>query len=163
MAEYSTKYFGTLVIDEKSDFEYLNVKYEDKEINISLSDCNIYGDKLNVCLNIIDKYIEIDEIAKKAILENFPENETVKYYFEYHFDILEEEKIFEIFGVKTFEEFDIVNAVEKLDYPNLLFVIEKNKAITFSVDYKISKEYSDEILCVKMDEKLNITDFSQES
>jgi ADP-glucose pyrophosphorylase len=102
-------------------------------------------------------------MAKKAILENFPENETVKYYFECHFDILEEEQLLEIFGVKTFEEFDIAKAVEKLDYPDLLFGIEKNKEITFSVDYKVSEEYSDEILCVKMDEKLNITDFSHES
>src|SRR5262249_27337161 len=100
MGKYATKYFGEITIDENSNFEYINVKYKDKEINISLSDCNIYGEKLKVCLEIIDKYIDINEISKKAILENFPENETVKYYFECHFDILEEPKILEIFGVK---------------------------------------------------------------
>ncbi|MDR0525320.1 MAG: DUF2004 domain-containing protein, partial [Spirochaetaceae bacterium] len=158
-----TKYFGTIAIDEASDFEYIDVKYKDKDVNISLSDCNKLGDNLKVCLDIIDKYVEINEIAKKAVLENFPENETVKYYFECHFDILEEEQIFEIFGVETFDKFDIVKTVEKLDYPNLLFGIGKNNEINFSVDYKISKEYSDEILCVKMDAKLNIKKFSHES
>jgi hypothetical protein len=57
---------------------------------------------------------------------------------------------------------DIKTTVEKMAYPNLLFGIEEGK-ITFSVDYMVSKEYSDEILCVKMDEELNITDFSHES
>jgi hypothetical protein len=163
MAEHTTKYFGTIIIDETNDFEYIDVKYKDKKINVSLSGCNKYGDKLKVCLDIMDKYIEINEIAKKAILENFPENETVKYYFECHFDILEKEKIIEIFGGETFEEIDIVKTVEELDYPNLLFGIEKNNEIIFSVDYKVSEEYSGEILCVKMDEKLKVIGFSHES
>jgi hypothetical protein len=162
MGNYKTKYFGEIFIDETSDFEYIDVQYKNKEMNISLSDCNIYGDKLKTCLEIIDKYTEINEIAKKAILENFPGNETIKYYFECHFDILEEEIIQEVFGVKTFDKLDIKRIVEKLDYPSLLFGIE-NDEINFSVDYKISEEYSDEILCVKMDEKLHITDFSHES
>jgi hypothetical protein len=161
MSKYETKYFGEISIDEKSDFEYIDVEYRNKEINISFFDCKIYGDKLKT-LDIIDKYIEINEIGKKTILGNFPENETIKYYFECHFDILEEEQILEIFDVKTFEEFDIKKTVDKLKYPNLLFGIENNE-INFSVDYKVSDDYSDEILSVKMDEKLNVTDFSHES
>jgi hypothetical protein len=162
MGNYKTKYFGEIYIDETSDFEYIDVEYKGMEVNLSLSDCNIYGDKLKTCLSMVDKYIEINEIAKKAILENFSKDETIKYYFECHFDVLDEEQIFEIFGVKTFDKFDIKKTVEKLDYPNLLFGIDDNE-IRLSVDYKISEEYSDEILCVKMDEKLNITDFSHES
>ena len=164
MAEYTTKHFGIIVLDETSDFESIVVKYKDKEIRISLYEYNKYGDKTKVCLDIMDKYIEINEIAKKAIIENFPKNETIKYYFDCHFDIFEDDKIVEkIFGVKTFDEFNIKKTVENLDYPNLLFGIGENGEINFSVDYKVSKEYSDEILCVKMDEKLNIIDFSHES
>jgi hypothetical protein len=162
MAKYNTKYFGEINIDETSDFEYIDVRYKNNEINISFSDCNIYGDKIKICLDILDKYIEINEIGKKAIIENFTENETVKYYFECHFDILEEEQILEVFGIKTFDEFDIKMTVEKLEYPDLLFGVE-NDEINFSVDYKVSEEFSDEILCIKMDEKLNITGFSHES
>ena len=162
MGKYITKYFGQISIDKTSDFEFINLVYENKEINISLSDCNIYGDKLKTCINIIDKYLEINKIAKKAILENFRVNNIIKYYFECHFDILAEEQILKVFGVKTFEEFNIKREVDKLDYPNLLFGIENNE-ISFSVDYKVSEEYSDEILCVKMDEKLNVNNFSHES
>jgi hypothetical protein len=161
---FTTKYFGEITIDVDDDGHgNTYVKYNDQKINIFLSSYSLYGDKIKICLGIIDKYVEINEIAKKAILENFAEDETVKYYFEGHFDTLEKEQIFEIFGVETFDKFDIVKTVEKLDYPDLLFGIEKNGEITFSVDYRVSKEYSDEILCIKMDAKLNIKKFSQES
>jgi hypothetical protein len=162
MDNYITKYFGQISIDKTSDFEYIDLMYENKEINISLSDCNIYGDKLKTCINIIDKYPELNKIAKKAILENFHLNDTIKYYFECHFDILDQEQVLKVFGVKTFEEFDIKRGVDKLDYPNLLFGIENNE-INFSVDYKVSKLYSNEILSVVMDEKLNVNRFSHES
>lgn len=160
--EYITKYFGKIIIDERDGHGSTNLKYNNHEIHVFLADFNIYGTKVNLCLEIIDKYFEINEIAKKAILENFPENETIKYYFECHFDVLEEEQLIEIFDVANFQEMDIKNIIEKLEYPNLLFSIENNE-ISVSIDYMISKKYSDEILCVKIDEKLNITGFSHES
>jgi hypothetical protein len=161
--EFMTKYFGKIVIDVDDDGHgNTDVNYENQNINIFFDEYKLYGDKNKVCLEIIDKYIEINKIAKKAILEHFSKNETIRYYFECHFDILEEEQIMEIFGVKTFDEFDIKKAVENLNYPNLLFGIGNNR-INFSVDYKVSEEYSDEILCIKMDDKLNIIGFSHES
>jgi hypothetical protein len=162
MTKFTTKYFGEIIINENDGHGDTDVKYNNQEINIFLSDYNNYGDKVKVCLKIMDKYVEMNEIAKKAILENFMENETIKYYFECHFDILEKEQLMEIFGVDNFEKMDIRNVVEKLKYPNLLFSIQDNE-ISVSVDYMVSKEYSDEILCVRMDEKLNIINFSHES
>ena len=161
--EFKTKYFGTIIIDvdDNGDGD-TDVMYEDKEINIFLSDYSLYGDKVKVCLEIIDRYIELNEIAKKAMLENFTENETINYYFECHFDALEKEDLMEIFGVDEFQKMEIKSVIEKLEYPNLLFSIE-NDEINVSVDYKISEEYSDEILCVRMDEKLNVIGFSHES
>jgi hypothetical protein len=95
-------------------------------------------------------------------VENFPKNELIKSYFECHFDIWDEEQLLEILGVNDFEKLDIKNVAAKLPYPNLLFYLRDNE-IAVSVDYMIAKEYSDEILCVRMDHKLNITDFSHES
>jgi hypothetical protein len=160
--KYSTKYFGEIVVTEDNGHGNADVLYDNQEINIFLNDYNLYGDKVAVCLGILDKYVEINEIAKNAIVENFIENETVNYYFECHFDILEEEHLLEIFGVNSFEEMDIKSIVEKLEYPNLLFSIANNE-IEVSVDYMVSKEYSDEILCVRMNETLNITGFTHES
>jgi hypothetical protein len=162
MGKYITKYFGEIEIDETSDFEYINVMYDGKEINICFSDCNRYGDKLRGCLGVLDRYVEVNETGKKAILSNFPGNETVRYYFECHFDALEKEQLLEIFGAKTFKEFDVKKTVENLGYPDLLFSI-KDDEISFSVDYRISEACPDEILCVRMDENINVINFSHES
>jgi hypothetical protein len=169
MAEFMTKYFGKIIFYENNDdddFAVTNVKYNNQEdIVIFLSGYSKYGDKMKVCLEIINKYVEINKIAKKAIIDNFTENKTINYYFEYHFNILEEEQLVEIFGVNNFEKFDITNIVSKLEYPYLFFSIKNNK-ITVSVEYMILKEYFDEellrVLCVKIDEKLNVTDFAHE-
>jgi hypothetical protein len=160
MVEFATKYFGKIDIGGQGN----TILYDDQEIRISLSDCSLYGDKVKVCLEIMDKYVEINEIAKNAILENFPKNKIILGYFKDHFEDygFTEEQIMEIFGVNNFEEMDIKNIVEQLEYPNLLFSME-NDEIEVSVDYMVSKKYSDEILCVKMDKQLNITDFTHES
>ncbi|MDR0355550.1 MAG: DUF2004 domain-containing protein [Deltaproteobacteria bacterium] len=159
---FTTKCFGDITIVEKDSHGNVNIIYDNHEINIFLCNYNLYGEKVKLCLEIMDKYVEINEIGKKAILKNFNENEIIKYYFECYFDIFDEEQLLEIFETNQFEELDIENVVEKLEYPNLLFDIKDNE-ITISVDYMVSKEYSDEILCVRMDEKLNITGFSHES
>jgi hypothetical protein len=162
MSEFETKYFGNIIIDTGGENGHTYVKYNNEEIRIFFYEYEKYEEKIKVCLEIMDKYLEINDIAKKAILENFFEDETIKYYFECHFDILEEDKLLEIFCESNFEKLDMTNVVSNLKYPNLLFSI-KNNEINVSVDYKVSKKYSDEILCVKMDEKLNVTGFSHES
>ncbi|MDR1180259.1 MAG: DUF2004 domain-containing protein, partial [Spirochaetales bacterium] len=154
MNKHTTKYFGEieLSIDEDGSWADFDTTYNEQEITVSLSDYGIYEDKTKVCWEIIDKYAEINEIAKKAIIENFPKKDgTVNYYFECHFDILDEEELIEVFGIKKFKDLDIKTTVEKMAYPDLLFGLDEGK-LTFSVDYMIAKEYSDEILCVKMDE-----------
>jgi hypothetical protein len=61
-----------------------------------------------------------------------------------------------------FKKLDIEKIVNGLSYPNLIFNIEDGE-IQLSVDYKVSKKYSDEILCVRVDEKLNVVNYSHES
>ena len=166
MAMISTKYFGEveLSIEEGGAWADFDTAYNDQEITVSFSDYNIYGDKIKICWEIIDKYVELNEIAMKAIIESFPKkNGTVNYYFKCHFeDMLEDEELLEIFDVKSFKKLDIERTVKKLGYPDLIFAI-KDGEITFSADYMVSKEYSDEILLVKMDKELNVIGFSHES
>jgi hypothetical protein len=157
-----TKYFGEINIDQTSDFEFIELVYKNKEIDVSLDQCNMYGDKLTVCLEMINQYEEIDKMAKRALIENFSKNKTIEDYFRSHFDDLGEEIIIELFDTKDFEFIDIERTVEKFGYPNFLFSMDDGE-INLSVDYMISKEYSDQILCVKMDQELNVTGYSNES
>ena len=163
--KYTTKYFGEveLAIEKDGHWADFVTMYNGQEITVSFSDYSIYGDKIKVCWEIIDKYILINEIAKKAIIENFPHKKgLVNYYFKCHFeDMLEDEELIEIFGVKNFKKLDIQKTVDKMEYPNLDFYIEDNE-ITLYIGYRVSKEYffDDTFLAVKMSKKLNVIGFS---
>jgi hypothetical protein len=166
MAEFMTKYFGKIIIDEDEDGDGVAaVKYNNQEINIFFDEYSKYGDLMKVCLELIDQYVEIHEVAK-GVFHGFNWNAMIKFYFEYHFDYLEEEQLVEIFGVNNFEKIDITNIVSKLEYPNLYFIMdeidEDEDGITVSVDYIFSKEYSGEKLCIIMDEELNVMDIKIE-
>jgi hypothetical protein len=159
MKTFKTKYFGEIIVDDE---DFSDVVYENTGINIFFSDMKLYGDKIETCIYMLNKYLEINNIAKKSIIENFPENGLIHYYFECHFDLLEKEELYEIFGTNDFKKLDIEKIVNCLNYPNLIFSI-KDGEIQLSVDYKVPKEYSDEILCVRIDEKLNVIGYSHES
>ena len=162
MNTYKTKFFGELAVDEISDFEYFDLNYNDTTMYISLSEFNGDTAKTAKCMEIIDRYAEIDETARKAIAENFADNEVIQYYFKFHFDTLDKEKTEELFGVTDFAAFSAEEAVKKLEYPDLVFTLEFGE-INLSVDYRVSKEFSDEVLCVKMNEELFILDFAREN
>ena len=150
MAEYSTKLFGNIAIDETNDYEFFHVNYKDNKISILLNECNI-GNKIEACLEILDKYVEINQMAKRAIISNFPENEIIKNYF----------KIYMKIDIKNFSDLDIKMTLEKLEYPDLYFENNDGK-IELSVKYKFSKKYPADVLAVKMDEQLNLLEFLNE-
>jgi len=161
--EFSTKYFGNIIVgaDKCGDCDTY-VDYNNQEIFISFSGYNIYDDKGKMFLEIVDNYFEINEIAKKSIIEHFPRSKILKYYFKWHFDTFRKSTIMEIFGVTSFKRMDIKNIVEKLKYPNLHCSVENDK-INISISYMISRLYTHEILSVIMNDKFKITGFLHES
>lgn len=162
--KFNTKYFGELDIEVENGDGSAFTSYDGQKLYFYFANFKSYGAKINVCLNVLDRYLQICEMAKAAIVQNFNKNETVRYYFECHFDVLESDTLTEIFGTDEFEKLDVKKIVRNFGYPNLLFgFAEDKKELEISVDFKVAPEYSDEILCVKMDENLNVTDFSHES
>jgi 5-methylcytosine-specific restriction protein B len=131
------------------------VTYNNQEITIFLYESGIYGDKVKVCFDILDKYLEINEIAKKAVIENMNTDEDLKNYFEYIFSSMN----WNLYGVPN-EEYFIKNFIENWAYPHLLFWISHDK-ITISVEYVLTEEWGQFVdsLIIDMDEKLNITGF----
>ena len=91
MGKFSEKYGGKIIFDKNNDGKSVCVKCKNTEINISVSECDIYGEKLKLCSDIIEKYIEINEMAKKAVSEIFSKKGTVKYYLECKFNIGEKD------------------------------------------------------------------------
>jgi hypothetical protein len=167
MGIYKTKHFGEIFIDSNKDFEYINAKINingiEKDIIFTLCDCNIYENKIKNCLEIIDEYYELNNKAKEIIINEFENNnKTIIYYLKWHFNTLDKKILEKIFDVIDYEQINIKNIVNKLDYPELVFTIH-NREIAVSVNYIISAEYSEEILCIKMNEEINVINFSVES
>ena len=63
----------------------------------------------------------------------------------------------------SYYKINIKNVVEKMEFPDLNIWITKNNKLEVSADYRVSPEYSDEILCITMDSKFNIIKFAHES
>ena len=162
MGKYKTKHFGEIELSIEDDgiWAYFDTMYNGQDITVVFANYKFYGDKINVCWEIIDKYDEINKIAKRAIVETFPKKEvSVNIYFKRLFENdMTEEELINVFGVKDFKNLNIKKTVEKFVCPNIIFNIEDDN-IDFSVGYLLSKKYSDKILLVIMDEKINIKGF----
>jgi hypothetical protein len=132
----STKYFGEITFDESCSFIGLPVWFDNQMINLSFSKSSVYTEKLASLLVILDRYVEIQEVAKKAITENHRKNKAIKQFFK-----------------------DTACGIEDLNYPGLIFDLHKNNEIIFKVVYNPNKRTGD-ILCIAMDKDLNIQGFS---
>lgn len=161
--EFKSKIFGDITITIENGDASVDLEFRGRDLFFFFTEYDAYGDKTKVCFDVIDRYLDLDKLAKKEIAKYFAKNAIIKYYFECHFDILEDDELIEIFGVNDFQKINIESVVEKLGLPDLLLGIDKHGEIIISVDYQIAKDYSDEILCIKMDEKFNVIDFSHES
>jgi hypothetical protein len=174
----TTKYFGVVELKYGNNgyganHIFIYTDFKDQKISIYIEECDLYGDKLALVWEWVDKYIEIHEIAKKAIIENFPKKKSVvhkffkehfkddfyfaknEYYREYY-----KKHLVEKYGITDFEKIDITTFVEKMDYPSLYFDIEDG-IITIVLDYYIYENGHDldVKLNVLLDEKLNVKDF----
>ena len=162
MSTYTTKLFGGFDTEKTNSRGYISLSYNDVPVYISLTGVDDNKAKIAKCIELIDCYAEIHEIAKKAIVENYASSEVIRYYFKFHFETLEKEILVQLFGSPDYSAFSIEKASEQLEYPNLAFIQEFDE-ICFSVKYRMSNDYSQEILCVKMDENLNVLDFDREA
>ena len=166
MAKYVTKHFGGIVFDETDDEIDFDVTLNGQEINICFNEFSLYRDKIQSCWDIVDQYDKLNDAAKNAIIEYFPQKKgAVNYYFKCHFedDMLDDDELIEVFGVNNFKKIDIKSMVERMQYPDLNIWINENNELDVCADYRVAPEYSDEILCIKMDSKLNIIKFLHES
>jgi hypothetical protein len=108
MAKNDTKYFGELIIDETNE-EEISIKFIGKDIRIALPEWIINDrNKVKRCFEVMDKYIEIDDTAKKSIIGNYPQNKRAKMNSKYYFYNLENNKKIEAFGIINDDRKDIV-------------------------------------------------------
>jgi hypothetical protein len=159
--KYTTKNMGEIKVVHSGLGLMVSIygKYNSKNIAIAGMAFINFQENYNYIMKLIDQYSGIHKITKRAIIENFEHNETVKHYF---LNSLEENKVLKMFDIKTFNEFDITKAVEKLEYPRLYFEGFGDAISSFSVQYWVSEKYYDKVLNIFMDENLRIRYFMME-
>ena len=156
--KYATENMGEVIITDMGFATSIQGKYNLMDINMALIQLIDFKKNRNFIMNLVNQYDKIHEITKKAIMDDINCKEEVKDYFTHLFD---EKELFELFGIKTFEEFNIDRIIKNIECPRLYFEGGLGDEITdFSVQYWFSGEYSDEIiLYIIMDEKLNILNY----
>jgi hypothetical protein len=161
----TTKYFGEVEsrIDRYRGIAELEATYNGQRVRLSLWVCheNLEAN-LPFFWEVVDKYAELHEAAKKAIVENY-DSEThyaIKNFFCELFTYKDEEALIEVFGEKDLEKFDITTFVDKMPYPNLTIYPEYNMDVYLFYNASPTEYFEDEVLSVKMDKNLHITGFS---
>jgi len=174
----TTKYFGDVKLDYGnngygSNHIFIYTDFKDQKTSIYIENYDKYGDKLALVWELVDKYIEIHEIAKKAMIENFPKKKSVVHkFFKEHFSdnfYFAKSEIYskyykkhlaEKYGVTDFKKINITSFVEKMDYPSLSFDIDDG-IITVVLDYYIYENGNDldVSLYVSLNEALQVIDF----
>jgi len=146
----------TIINDGYSTSFFAN--YNLKKTQVALIQLYEFNKNKDFFLNLINQYSEIHKKTKHYIINNYSSNQIIKDYFKHHFDILKEEILIKLFNIKTFEDFDINKIIEKIENPRLYFEGGLEGLPSFSVQYWASCEYSDIVLHIFINEKLEITE-----
>jgi len=109
-------------------------------------------------IEIMDRFIELDEIAKKSIVENFNTEYglDIKCFFRELFRYKKDKELLKIFGSNIFDEIKIEAFVEKIRCVNLIIHCNNNFNISFRYKIPDLKKWHMQSLHVKMNRDYNV-------
>lgn len=158
----TTKYFGKVSFNQWGGFDG---KLNGQKVRISIAGCNgDFEDKLLFFWMVVDKYVEIYENTKLAIIEKYDSEEgsRIRYFFHELFGYKPKRELREVFGVTDFEDFDIKTFVGKMKYPDMtLHYGYYGNGLDIYVSYIPSdlENWYDKTLLVVLDKNLNVESF----
>ena len=139
------KYCGNITFNEKGEIN-LNLKKSFANNRV----------KHNKIMKTIKECIEMNKIAKKAIIKYFPISSTIKCFFEFYYDVLLDDAEKSLLFNK-FNEMNIEKILEEFNVEIFLSIDNKNKMyLNFSYS---PKKYPMQIINVLMDDEANIYEF----
>ena len=152
MGEITVKDFGVKSVYGKYNSEYIQIA--------NMGHISFYFEEnIDYIFEVINQYGKIHEISKKAIIENFINNEDIRRFF-YYYDPSKEKGRSDFPDINTF---DINKVAEKLKNPLLYFDHNffgsyGDDKTYIAVQYRLTDEtnWSDYVLEVYMDKSLNI-------
>jgi hypothetical protein len=164
MDKFKTKYFGEISFNDNPGKGYKDtrIEYDNHLINIFIDE-DIYKVKMDICLNIIDRYFEINTIAKDAILHNYSSKYILKNPHICCFKNYMIKKLDRLFDTITPRLINLNCVQKKMEYPHLHFDLNiDNNELHIMLTYILSRycPYGFTIaLHVVTDEQLNTFEF----
>jgi hypothetical protein len=157
MAIYRTKYFGDFETGDEQDLIEIETSVqdggEDKEVSIIIHYSENYKRRMGEIIQLLDKYFELHEAAKRYIANNYTENENmVDFLFRYAGQLGKIAYLKN--GSKTFT-IDIEKMIEKLEPPTVGFQEYRNGKIAAQLSY-YGPENTDVSLIINMDDEYKV-------
>jgi hypothetical protein len=163
--KYKTKQFGEISfhVHSGSTIGSTDLKYDNQKINIFIPDIWTHTEKITPCLNIIEKYFEINNMAKNELLNNYKENKVIKEYFKYNYRTMYNEERLKVFSTVKYRKIDFPAIIKNLSYPVLHIRLndENNNKLEVSLDFILAKDsvLRGHLLEVHMNENLTISGY----
>ena len=167
----STKYFGDIDLNLDYDPSLINgwagfnTIFRDQNVYIGISEYNLLKNKPYYCWEVIDKYMEINDIAKDAIIKKYCEKHNVvnKYLKKIFRNTKFKNNIVKVFGTNDLKKLDIGTIIEKIDLPDLSLYIEDGIMI-ISIKYTFYEITQGKLfyLCVLMNKELEIINYEMD-
>jgi hypothetical protein len=161
VGKYKTKSFGEVDFSNIAEWMGVRVKHNNQSMNLHFYGNSINEEKINICLNVINNYFDINKTVKKTMSSDFPDNKTLYGYFQTCYMNFSRYESVRIFGNCKFKMIDIGNVIKKLKHPDLTFTMEENDlTICLCYHFETSCLFGQaNALMVYMDEQLNIVKF----
>jgi hypothetical protein len=152
MALYHTRYFGDFEADDDNDLIEIETSVqeggEDTEVSIIIHYSENYKDRMEEIIQLLDKYFELHEAAKRYIREKYENNEDmIDFLFKYAGQLGKKEYVKK--GNKNFS-MELDRIIEKLEPPSVGFQSYRNGKIAASLSY-YGPDCSDFSLVIDMD------------
>ncbi len=161
-----TSLFGVLKFpNSEGILKDFTLELDDKEIRTSL---NIWEDfitskNIAVVKNFLENIPNLYEKAINEIDNNKAKNDVIMDFIESALEEMDEEALLEIFDVDSVDEITTEIFVQILEPRQIWIAPTSSGDIDCTFDFSLPEEYSDQLLVLRFDSQLDLTDISHES
>ena len=157
-------FFGKITLSNARDYEVDNIKINNNNTSIDL---NFEGDKispesLKSVRNILTNIVDIEKEIKNQILDYIDDEGMVKEYYKFHIEEIDAQVLSDYLKDADQSLTTELQLLSKTELKRIGFYPDSPKSIAV-FDYRVLREFSDEILVVVLNENGEIERITIES
>ncbi len=166
----NTDMFGELNISiAEGLFEEYTITLDNKKLHITLDifDYTVTVDNLTVIEYFLNNVPEMYQISREEIIKNKDTNEVIRFFLESELECINEDALLKIFQVDSIKQINTELLIEKLELTHIFMSpynsLDSGDVIECTFDFCLDKEYTDELLVMRFNEKLELVGIAHES